>query len=47
MHITLAPLIALIAGLLILVKPKLLNFVVAIYLIIIGLLGIFGGTLHL
>jgi uncharacterized membrane protein HdeD (DUF308 family) len=47
MHITLAPLIALIAGLLILVKPKLLNFVVAIYLIITGLLGIFGGSLHL
>jgi hypothetical protein len=35
---------ALIAGLLILVVPRLLNFIVAIYLIIIGLLGLFGGS---
>jgi hypothetical protein len=37
----LAPLIALIAGVLILIVPRLLNFIVAIYLIIVGLLGLF------
>jgi hypothetical protein len=37
-HIT--PLVALIAGLLILIMPRLLNFIVAIYLIIIGLTGL-------
>ena len=37
----LSPLIALIAGVLILIKPRLLNYIVAIYLIIVGLLGIF------
>ena len=36
-----------IAGILILVVPRLLNFIVAIYLIIIGLLGLFGGQLNL
>lgn len=34
------PLLALIAGILILIVPRLLNYVVAIYLIIIGLLGL-------
>ncbi len=37
-HIT--PLVALIAGILILIIPRLLNYVVAIYLIIIGLIGL-------
>ena len=37
----LSPLIALIAGILILIMPRLLNYIVAIYLIIVGLLGIF------
>jgi len=41
-HLSLAPLISLIAGILILVMPKLLNFIVAVYLILIGLIGIFG-----
>ena len=36
------PLIALIAGILILIMPRLLNYVVAIYLIIIGILGLAG-----
>jgi hypothetical protein len=36
-------LIALIAGILILVMPRLLNYIVAFYLIIIGLVGLFGG----
>jgi hypothetical protein len=39
-HIT--PLVALIAGILILVMPRLLNFIVAIYLIIVGLMGLNG-----
>jgi hypothetical protein len=45
LHITLMPLIALIAGILILIMPKLLNYIVAIYLIIIGLVGVFGLNL--
>ena len=40
------PLISLIAGILILVMPRLLNYIVAIYLIVIGLLGLFGGHLR-
>lgn len=39
----LAPIISLIAGILILAVPRLLNYIVAIYLIIIGLVGIFGA----
>ena len=38
----LGPLISLIAGILILVMPRLLNFIVAIYLIAIGLIGLLG-----
>lgn len=46
--LTLAPLVSLIAGILILVVPRLLNYIVAIYLILIGLLGLFGaGNFHL
>jgi hypothetical protein len=41
-HLTIGPIIALIAGILILVMPRLLNYIVALYLIIIGLLGLFG-----
>ena len=46
-HVTLGPLMALIAGILILLVPRLLNYIVAIYLIVIGLVGLFGygGTL--
>jgi hypothetical protein len=43
MHITighLAPIVSIVAGILILIMPRLLNFIVAIYLIIIGLLGL-------
>jgi hypothetical protein len=36
----LQPVIALIAGILILLVPRLLNFIVAVYLIVIGLLGL-------
>jgi hypothetical protein len=41
-HLSLTPLISLIAGILILIMPKLLNFIVALYLILVGLIGIFG-----
>lgn len=41
-NIALTPLVSLIAGILILVAPKLLNYIVALYLIVIGLLGLFG-----
>lgn len=42
LHLSLTPLISLVAGILILVMPKLLNYIVAIYLIVIGLIGLFG-----
>ncbi len=35
-----SPFIALVAGILILIFPRLLNYIVAIYLILIGLLGL-------
>jgi threonine/homoserine efflux transporter RhtA len=41
MTLSLAPIVALIAGLLILIVPRLLNYIVAIYLIVTGLLGLF------
>ena len=46
-QIALAPLVALIAGILILIVPRLLNFIVSLYLIIIGVIGLFGGNFHL
>jgi Protein of unknown function (DUF3096) len=47
MNITLSvgPLVSLIAGILILIVPRMLNYIVAIYLIIIGLLGLFGANI--
>jgi hypothetical protein len=41
MSLSLAPIVALIAGVLILIVPRLLNYIVAIYLIVTGLLGLF------
>ena len=38
----LSPIIAIVAGVLILVMPRLLNYIVAIYLIIIGVAGLTG-----
>ena len=38
---SLAPLISLVAGILILVVPRLLNYIVAAYLIIVGVIGLF------
>lgn len=50
-HLGLAPLMSLLAGILILAMPRLLNYIVAIYLIVIGLIGLIGmsgaGTLRL
>lgn len=43
MQLPLQPIIALVAGILILVQPKLLNYIVAIYLIAVGVLGLAGG----
>ena len=40
LYIALQPLVALIAGMLILMIPRLLNYIVAIYLIVIGILGL-------
>jgi hypothetical protein len=46
-ELSLAPLIALIAGILILIVPRLLSYIVAVYLIIIGVLGLWGGGVNL
>jgi len=42
LHVSLTPLISLVAGILILTIPRLLNYIVAIYLIVIGLIGLLG-----
>jgi hypothetical protein len=45
MHLTtghIAPVVALLAGILILIMPRLLNYIVAFYLIVIGLVGLSG-----
>lgn len=42
LNFSIAPLLALVAGIIILVVPKMLNYIVAIYLIVIGVLGILG-----
>jgi hypothetical protein len=43
MTLSIGPVVSLIAGILILVVPRLLNYIVAIYLILIGLIGLFGA----
>ena len=46
--VAIQPIIALIAGILILVMPRLLNYIVALYLIFIGVMGLIGnGTINL
>ena len=40
----LTPILSLLAGILILVMPRLLNYIVAIYLIVVGLIGLFGAS---
>ena len=47
MTLAIGPIVSLIAGILILIIPRLLNYIVAVYLIVIGLLGLFGGSLKL
>jgi hypothetical protein len=44
LHISPGPLVSLLAGVLILIMPRLLNYIVAVYLIIIGVLGLLGGS---
>jgi drug/metabolite transporter (DMT)-like permease len=47
-HLGLAPLVSLLAGILILIMPRLLNYIVALYLIVIGVIGLLGaGNYHL
>ncbi len=41
-YTSISPFIALLAGILILIRPRLLNYIVAIYLIVVGLVGLFG-----
>jgi len=41
-HIDLIPLLSIVAGILILVRPRILNYVVAVYLIAIGVIQILG-----
>jgi DUF3096 family protein len=40
MYVAIQPMVSLIAGILILIIPRLLNYIVAIYLIVIGILGL-------
>ena len=43
-NLSIGPLISLLAGILILIVPRMLNYIVAIYLIIIGLVGLLGAN---
>ena len=48
LNLSLTPIVSLIAGILILLVPRLLNYIVAVYLILIGLIGLLGsGSMHL
>jgi len=42
LSLSLGPVVSLIAGILILLIPRLLNYIVAVYLIVMGLIGLFG-----
>ncbi|MBU0581568.1 MAG: DUF3096 domain-containing protein [Alphaproteobacteria bacterium] len=44
-ELAITPLISLVAGVLILIMPRLLNYIVALYLILIGVLGLFPNIL--
>jgi len=44
LHVAIGPLVALIAGILILVMPGLLRIIVAVYLIAIGIIGLLGNV---
>jgi len=43
LHLGIGPLVSLLAGILILVMPRLLNYIVALYLILIGVIGLIGA----
>jgi len=43
-HLGLTPLISLLAGVLILIMPRLLNYIVAFYLIAVGAIGLVGAS---
>ena len=43
-NLAIGPVVSLIAGVLILIVPRLLNYIVAVYLILIGLIGVFGWS---
>lgn len=43
-HLGLTPILSLLAGILILAMPRLLNYIVAVYLIVVGLIGLFGAS---
>jgi hypothetical protein len=45
--VVIQPLVALIAGILILLIPRILNYVVAIYLIFVGLVGLWPRLFHI
>lgn len=48
LSLSIGPIVSLVAGVLILLIPRLLNYIVAIYLIVIGLIGLFGaGSLRI
>jgi hypothetical protein len=47
MTISLTPLLSLIAGILVLLVPRLLNYIVAFYLIIVGVVGLFGSSINI
>jgi Protein of unknown function (DUF3096) len=48
LSLSIGPIVSLIAGILILLIPRLLNYIVAVYLIVIGLIGLFGtGSLRI
>jgi hypothetical protein len=43
LSMSLTPMVSLLAGILILIAPRMLNYIVAIYLIVVGLIGLFGS----
>lgn len=43
LSMSLTPMVSLLAGILILIVPRMLNYIVAIYLIVVGLIGLFGS----
>jgi threonine/homoserine efflux transporter RhtA len=42
MHLAIQPILALVIGILVLLKPEFLNYLVGVYLIVIGVLGLMG-----